>query len=143
MYADARIAAMRSRLTLIEALYINHRFNQKFKGTEKANLEEKAIEPIGSWPRSSGRHKKDLMDGKPEAEILTGLARERVRCPLLNTQIFAISTRIAPDLPILRNPYGHCRGGHTCGLSGSKKVKPTPLSTWTPSTLDSRSFQPH
>jgi Fe-S-cluster containining protein len=114
-------------LTLIEALYINHRFNQKFKGTEKANLEEKANRTDRLMAKIKRQAQKDLMDGKPEAEILTDLARERVRCPLLNTQDLC---DLYENRPLTCRFYGIptaiAGGGHTCGLSGFKEGETYP-----------------
>ncbi|MDX1708968.1 MAG: YkgJ family cysteine cluster protein, partial [Desulfobacterales bacterium] len=71
-------------LTLIEALYINHKFNEKIKGSQKAALLEKANRADRRVHKLKRQAYKDLQDGKSEDEILAGLARERVRCPLLS-----------------------------------------------------------
>jgi len=114
-------------LTLIEALYINHRFKQKFKGILKTELEEKANRTDRLMAKIKRRAQDDLLAGRPEAEILTDLARERVRCPLL-------STRNLCDLydyrPLTCRFYGVPTaiggGGHTCGLSGFKEGETYP-----------------
>jgi Fe-S-cluster containining protein len=114
-------------LTLIEALYINHRFKQQFKGILKTELEEKANRTDRLMAKIKRRAQDDLLAGRPEAEILTDLARERVRCPLL-------STRNLCDLydyrPLTCRFYGVPTaiggGGHTCGLSGFKEGETYP-----------------
>jgi Fe-S-cluster containining protein len=114
-------------LTLIEALYINHRFKQQFRGILKTELEEKANRTDRLMAKIKRRAQDDLLAGRPEAEILTDLARERVRCPLL-------STRNLCDLydyrPLTCRFYGVPTaiggGGHTCGLSGFKEGETYP-----------------
>ena len=106
-------------LTLIEALYINHRFKQKFQGGGKAELEEKANRADRQLARIKRRAHQDYLAGKPEAEILADLARERVRCPLLNSQDLC---DLYDHRPLTCRFYGIPTAidgkGHTCGLSG-------------------------
>ena len=71
-------------LTLIEALYINYQFNEKKKSSEKAELLEKANQADRIVHKIKQKAHRDLQAGKSEEEILAGLARERVSCPLLN-----------------------------------------------------------
>ena len=64
----------------------------------------------------------ELMAGKPEAEILAALARERVRCPLLNTQDLC---DLYENRPLTCRFYGIPTAiggaGRTCGKSGFKE----------------------
>ena len=66
-------------LTLIEALYINHKFKEKISGGERAELLEKANEADRKVHKLKRRAYKDLQAGKSENEILTDLAREQIR----------------------------------------------------------------
>lgn len=114
-------------LTLIEALYINHRFNQEFKGAAKADLEEKANRTDRLMAKIKRRAQKDLLAGRPEAEILTDLARERVRCPLLNHSDLCDLYRYRPlTCRFYGIPTGIAGGGYTCGLSGFKEGETYP-----------------
>jgi Fe-S-cluster containining protein len=114
-------------LTLIEALYLNHRFKQKFQGTPKADLEEKANRSERQLVKIKRKAHQDLMAGKTETEILTDLARERVRCPLLNTQDLC---DLYDHRPLTCRFYGIPTAiggeGHTCGLSGFKEGEKYP-----------------
>jgi Fe-S-cluster containining protein len=109
-------------LSLIEALYINHHFHQRFKGKEKEMLIEKANRADRSIYKIKKAAHQTLEDGKAEEEILANMAMERVRCPLL-------SNRKMCDLynfrPITCRIYGipTAIGGmsHTCGLAGFKE----------------------
>mgnify|MGYP001055410128 CR=1 FL=1 len=114
-------------LTLIEALYINHRFKQQFKGIPKTELEEKANQTDRLMAKIKRRAQEDLLAGRPEAEILTDLARERVRCPLLNTRNLCDLYDYRPlTCRFYGVPTAIGGGGHTCGLSGFKEGETYP-----------------
>lgn len=114
-------------LTLIEALYINHRFKQQFKGIPKTELEEKANRTDRLMAKIKRRAQNDLLAGRPEAEILTDLAIERVRCPLLNTKDLCDLYEYRPlTCRFYGVPTAIGGGGHTCGLSGFKEGETYP-----------------
>ncbi|MCU0590172.1 MAG: YkgJ family cysteine cluster protein [Desulfobacterales bacterium] len=114
-------------LTLIEALYINHRFNQEFKCPESVDLEEKANKTDRLMAKIKRRAQEDLLSGKPEADILADLARERVRCPLLNTTDLCALYRYRPlTCRFYGIPTAIGSGGYTCGLSGFKEGETYP-----------------
>jgi Fe-S-cluster containining protein len=103
---------------LIEALYINHRFKQEFKGTDRFDLEEKANRIDRLMAKIKRQAQEDLLAGRPESEILTDLARKRVRCPLLNTKNLCDLYRHRPlTCRFYGIPTAIGGGGHTCGLS--------------------------
>ena len=106
-------------LTLIEALYINHKFNEKIKGSAKAELLEKANKADRIVHKLKRKAYRDLQAGKSEDEILTELARERVRCPLLNEDELC---DLYDHRPLTCRFYGIPTAiggkGHTCGKSG-------------------------
>jgi len=109
-------------LTLIEALYINHKFNEKVKGSDKAKLLEKANQADRKVHKLKRKAYKDLQAGKSEDEILAELARERVRCPLLNE---AELCDLYDNRPLTCRFYGIPTAiggkGHSCGKSGFEK----------------------
>ena len=114
-------------LTLIEALYINHKFNQKFKGSQKADLMEKANRADRDIHKLKRQAYKDLQAGKSEDEISAGLARERARCPLLNDVDLC---DLYDNRPLTCRFYGIPTAiagqGHTCGKSDFKEGKQYP-----------------
>ena len=114
-------------LTLIEALYINHKFNRKIKGSQKADLLEKANRVDRHIHKIKRQAYKDLQAGKSEDEILAGLARERVRCPLLNE---AELCDLYDNRPLTCRFYGIPTAiggqGHTCGKSDFKEREQYP-----------------
>ncbi|MGD8520379.1 MAG: YkgJ family cysteine cluster protein [Desulfobacterales bacterium] len=114
-------------LTLIEALYLNHKFNAKFKGSEKTELLEKANRADRRIHKLKRKAFKDFEAGKSEADILTEMAIERVRCPLLNEKELC---DLYDHRPLTCRFYGIPTAiagqGHTCGLSGFKEGEQYP-----------------
>lgn len=114
-------------LTLIEALYINHRFNEKFKGSQKAELLEKANRADRRLYKIKRKAFDELQGGKNEAEILAEMALERVRCPLLNEQELC---SLYDNRPLTCRFYGIPTAiggrGHTCGKTGFKEGEQYP-----------------
>lgn len=106
-------------LSLIEALYLNHHFNQTFSGPEKDTLLEIANRADRTVYQIKRRAHQVLKKGAPEAEVLDQLAEERVPCPLLDERN---QCRLYEFRPITCRLYGiptSIQGtGHTCGHSG-------------------------
>lgn len=106
-------------LTLIEALYINRKFNERYSGPER----ERLLEIANMADRRIAKIKRDayreLREGaKDETQILTELGRIRERCPLLDENNRCI---LYDHRPITCRFYGIPTAiggkGHTCGLS--------------------------
>ena len=108
-------------LPLIEALYINHHFNQTFKGKPKEDYLEAVNQIDRQIHKLKRKANKDLEAGRSEEEILTELAEARVHCPLLNDQN---QCDLYGFRPITCRLYGiptQIGGkGRTCTLSGFK-----------------------
>jgi len=108
-------------LTLIEALYIRHKFSETFQGAERIALMEKANRVDRRIYKLKRRAYNELRGGKKEGEILAELATERVRCPLLNE---ARRCDLYAYRPLTCRFYGIPTAiggsGHTCGLSDFK-----------------------
>jgi Fe-S-cluster containining protein len=114
-------------LTLIEALYISHCFNQRLEADKRADVLERANRADRQIHRLKRRAYRELKAGRSEEDILTQFALERVRCPLLNEQDLC---ELYDCRPATCRFYGiptAIRGtGHTCGLSGFETGKPYP-----------------
>lgn len=106
-------------LTLVEALYINHHFQQQFDEPQKAAILKKANEADRQAFKIKRRAYKEREEGKDENTILTEMAEERIRCPLLNSEN---RCELYAQRPITCRLYGVPTAfggqGHTCGLSG-------------------------
>jgi len=114
-------------LSLIEAIYINHRFHRTFSGAQK----ERLIERAGIADRAVYKLKrqafKALQKGKSESDIFEQIAEKRIRCPLLNEDNLCA---MYEHRPITCRIYGipTSIGGksHTCGISGFMEGQPYP-----------------
>lgn len=107
-------------LTLIEALYINRKFNERYSGPERERLLEKANKADRQIAKIKREAYRDLREGrKDETRILTELGRVRERCPLLDDDDLCV---LYDYRPITCRFYGIPTAiggqGHTCGLSG-------------------------
>ena len=114
-------------ITLIEAIYINHQFNKNFKGQEQEKLIEKSNRADRKIHMIKKQAYQDKRAGKNESEILTNLAAERARCPLLNDEQMC---DLYEYRPITCRLYGIPTSidgvGHTCGKSGFVEGKQYP-----------------
>lgn len=106
-------------LTLIEALYINVRFNKELEENKQRQIIEKANRADREIYRLKRKAFKTFNSGVAEAEILEMMAKERVRCPLLNE---TEQCDLYPYRPITCRYYGLPTqiGGtvHICGKTG-------------------------
>jgi len=108
-------------LTLVEALYLNHKFNEAFEGQKRSDL----LDRSGEADRESYRIKrtafKKSRDGATAAEIMELIAKARVRCPLLGEDD---RCELYEFRPVTCRLYGipTAIGGkaHTCGKTGFK-----------------------
>jgi Fe-S-cluster containining protein len=105
-------------LTLIEAIYINHRFNQAFQGEERETLIERSNRADRKIHMIKKKAYDDKKSGKNDVEILMNLASERARCSLLNDEDLC---ELYEYRPITCRLYGiptSVEGiSHTCGQS--------------------------
>ena len=106
-------------LTLIEAMYINHKFKEKIEGNAREVIINKANDIDRQIHKIKRKAVKELEAGSSEDEILARLAGERGRCPLLNSKD---SCDLYAYRPITCRFYGIPTAiggvGHTCGKSG-------------------------
>jgi Fe-S-cluster containining protein len=114
-------------LSLVEAMYINRRFFEFFQGGERDALLEKANRADRQLVRIKRDAAKALEAGREEAEVLEELARNRVRCPLLNDDNLCALYAYRPITCRLYGiPTAIAGRGYTCGLSGFEPGKPYP-----------------
>ena len=114
-------------LTLIEALYIHHKFNEKYQGSEKAELLEKSNRADRRIYKIKRKAYNDLQTGKNEGEILADMALERVRCPLLSEKELCDLYEYRPiTCRFYGIPTAIGGAGHTCGKSGFKQGEKYP-----------------
>ncbi len=109
-------------LSLIEALFLNHQFERHFSGSEKEKILEKANKADRKIYKLKRKAAQDLSRGKNEVDILTEMALNKVRCPLLNGNehcdlyVYRPITCRLYGIPTAINGISH-----TCGQSGFKE----------------------
>lgn len=114
-------------LTLVEAMYLNRAFRERFAGAERFRL----MDTAGTVDRHIAKIKRkvfqDSKAGKDTNEILAEVAAVSVRCPLLGDDDRCLMYEARP---ITCRLYGvpTAIGGkaHTCGLTGFKAGEPYP-----------------
>ena len=114
-------------LSLVEAMALNAAFNAKFSGKARSAILARADQAERAGEKIKREAHKALKDGRPTAEILSVIAKARVRCPLLGEND---TCDLYEDRPITCRLYGIPTdiGGeaHTCGKSGFEPGKPYP-----------------
>ncbi len=114
-------------LTLIEALYIHHKFTEKFKGAARVELVEKANRADRRIYKIKRKAFKEFQSGRNEGELLAQMALERVRCPLLSEKDLC---DLYENRPLTCRFYGIPTAiggaGHTCGKSAFEQGEQYP-----------------
>jgi len=114
-------------LTLVEALYLNQQFLERFSGKAKSEVLARADEADRLVHRLKRDAFKAAKEGASAQAILAEMAKVRVRCPLLDD---AGACQMYDKRPVTCRIYGvpTAIGGqaHTCGKSGFEKGKPYP-----------------
>jgi Fe-S-cluster containining protein len=111
-------------LTLIEAVYINHKVSENIDGEKRVKLEERANEADRAVFKLKKKAYSELKSGKSEDEIINDLAAKRIRCPLLNGEDCCELYEFRPITCRLYGiPVSIGGAGHTCGLSDFKEGK--------------------
>ncbi len=108
-------------LTLVEAMYLNSRFNELFTGESREAILEKANRTDRRLYKLKRAAYEATKEGRDETEVVEGMAKERIECPLLNKDN---RCELYTCRPIACRVYGVPMAiggaGRTCGLSGFK-----------------------
>jgi Fe-S-cluster containining protein len=114
-------------LTLIEALYINEQFRNKYSGETLEILLERCNKIDRALYKLKKTAFKAAESGKEETEILQEMSETRIRCPMLND---AQMCEIYEFRPLTCKLYGIPTAiggqGYTCGLSAFEKGEKYP-----------------
>ncbi|MFH1156359.1 MAG: YkgJ family cysteine cluster protein [Pseudomonadota bacterium] len=114
-------------VTIIEAIYLNQKFREKFFGVDKIRL----IDEAAKIDRALTKLKRDayleIKDGKTELDVLGKLSMERMRCPLLGADNLCI---MYENRPITCRLYGiptsTAGASHICGRTNFKQGEKYP-----------------
>jgi Fe-S-cluster containining protein len=108
-------------LSLVEALYVNHHFRERFAGLERNDIMERAADIDRQLFRLKRELWKASQAGKSTEEIFETVARTRMRCPMLGEGDLCV---MYDKRPITCRLYGVPTAiegkGHTCAKSGFK-----------------------
>ncbi|QGY41770.1 YkgJ family cysteine cluster protein [Pseudodesulfovibrio cashew] len=108
-------------ITLAEALYINHKFNERFSGIERSTILERADKADRQIHKLKRKVYKASQEGRPATEILMEVARARVRCPMLDDNDLCSMYEHRPITCRLYGvPTSIAGEAHTCNLTGFK-----------------------
>ncbi|MCW7755235.1 YkgJ family cysteine cluster protein, partial [Desulfobotulus sp. H1] len=114
-------------LSLVEAIYIKEKFDERFSGAEKHVILEKANRADRKTYRIKKDAAKERNEGVSEVEILGRMSMERVRCPLLGEDE---TCQLYEFRPLTCRLYGIPTSSngvsHTCGKSAFAQGKPYP-----------------
>jgi Fe-S-cluster containining protein len=114
-------------LTLIEALYLNQKFKQKFSGKEKNDLCQIADKTDRVLTKMKREAYKEVKNGADELTIVGKMSQERVRCPLLGENNLCV---MYENRPITCRVYGIPTStlgvSHICGRTNFKQGQPYP-----------------
>ena len=114
-------------LTLIEAIYIKTKFNERVIGDERQLMIERANEADRVIYRLKRKAFKDHEEGKSEKDILEEMALHRVRCPALGPDDHCLIYDVRPiTCRIYGIPTSIGGRAHTCGTSGFKQGEAYP-----------------
>ncbi|MBG0790825.1 MAG: YkgJ family cysteine cluster protein [Desulfovibrionaceae bacterium] len=108
-------------VTLVEAMYINAKFNEKYSGIQRAVLMDRADKADRQINKLKRKVFKATQSGASTNDVLLEVAKARVRCPMLDDNDLC---SIYEHRPITCRLYGvpTAIGGkpHACGKSGFK-----------------------
>ncbi len=105
-------------LTLIEALYIKARFDERFAGDAREAVIASANTADRTLVRIKRQAYREHQNGKPEAQILEDMAALRVACPLLEENQHCLMYDVRPITCRLYGiPTQIGDKAHSCNLS--------------------------
>ena len=114
-------------LTIIEAIYLNHKFKEKFSGEEKRKLIDYAAKTDRAVFKLKRKAHKESQKQGNEVNILGEMAGQRIRCPLLGSDNMCV---LYESRPITCRLYGIPTSSsgisHICGTSNFKEGKQYP-----------------
>ena len=114
-------------ITLVEAIYINHRFRHTLDEAKQEALVAKANYADRQICKIKRNAFKAAAGGEKESKILSVMTEERVRCPLLNDDKRCDLYQYRPITCRLYGiPTAINGAGQTCGMSGFEPGKPYP-----------------
>lgn len=114
-------------LTLVEALYLKHKFLEKFSGKEKNDLIEIADKTDRVLTKLKRDASKQVKSGADELEVVGRISQERVRCPLLGENNLCLMYEFRPiTCRVYGIPISTAGASHICGRTNFVQGKAYP-----------------
>ena len=115
-------------MSLVESIYIKHKFDQRYKGNDRSKIIQRANNADRTIYRIKKQAYKDLEKGEPEERIISKMALERVRCPLLDDEDHCLIYDIRPITCRLYGIPTRIQGkARVCGEAGFKDGEKYPV----------------
>lgn len=106
-------------LSLVEAMYLNKKFNESFSGKDRSEILDRADESERLMYKAKRKAYKASQEGRDTYEVLKDMGKLRIRCPLLSDDDLCLLYEYRPVTCRLYGlPLNIGGKGHTCGLSG-------------------------
>ena len=106
-------------ITLIEALYLNYKFNEKYEGAERELILERANKADRAIHKLKKEAFKEQKKGVDDLDIIANMSMERVRCPLLDDSNKCSFYKYRPlNCRIYGIPTETGGASHICGRTG-------------------------
>ncbi len=106
-------------LSLVEALYLNKRFQERFSGVERFQIMDRAGDVDRKTVKIKRKAFKDSSAGRDSNEILAEIAAVSIRCPLLGPDDLCLLYDVRPVTCRLYGVPTSIGGkAHTCGKTG-------------------------
>ncbi len=103
-------------LTLVEALYIKHKFLEKFLGKEKNDILQIADKTDRALAKMKRNAYKEVKDGADQLNVIAKMSQERVRCPLLGADNLCMMYDFRPiTCRVYGIPVSSAGESHICG----------------------------
>lgn len=114
-------------LSLVEAMYLNKKFNERFSGAARSTVLQRADRADRGAYKIKRKVFKASQEGRKASEILDEVAAMRVRCPLLDEDNRCDLYEFRPVTCRLYGiPTAYGGESRTCGLSGFTPGTPYP-----------------
>lgn len=108
-------------ITLVEAIYIHHKFNERFSGLERSTIMDRADTADRQIHKLKRKVFKASQEGRPASEILMEVSKARVRCPMLSDDDLCAVYDFRPITCRLYGvPTSIAGEAHTCNKAGFK-----------------------
>ncbi|MBF0200829.1 MAG: YkgJ family cysteine cluster protein [Desulfamplus sp.] len=114
-------------IPIIEALYLNSKFNEAFSGVKKMELIDTASKVDRALVKMKRDAYKKIQEGADQLDIVAEMSMERVRCPLLGKDDLCLLYGFRPiTCRVYGIPTSTAGTSHICGRTNFKQGEQYP-----------------